>query len=102
MVIDYRQLNNITVKDRYPIPLLEDLIEMLSGSKIFSKLDLFSAYQQLSVVPEDRHKTALTTKFGLYEWRVLPFGLANAPSAFRRMMDDVFARNPQLHKVCVV
>jgi hypothetical protein len=102
MVIDYRDLNNNTIKDRYPIPLLEDLIDMLSGSKVFSKLDLFSAYQQLSVAPEDRHKTAFTTKFGLYEWRVLPFGLANAPSAFMRMMDGVFARNPELKKFCVV
>jgi hypothetical protein len=102
MCIDYRAVNRITVKDRYPLPHIEDLFNGLEGSTVFSKLDLASGYHQIRIAPGDRQKTAFTTKFGLYEWRVLPFGLANAPSQFMRMMDRVLAGTPELRRYVAV
>jgi hypothetical protein len=100
MCIDYRAVNRITVKDRYPLPHIEDLFNGLEGSKVFSKLDLASGYHQTRIAPGDRQKTAFTTKFGLYEWRVLPFGLANAPSQFMRMMDGLLT--PEMRRFVAI
>jgi hypothetical protein len=96
MVIDYRELNKLTKKDRYPLPLIDDLMDGLEGSRVFSKMDLASGYNQLGIAEEDRHKTAFVTKFGLFEWTVVPFGLANAPAFFMRWMDEILQANPHL------
>jgi hypothetical protein len=82
--IDYRAVNAITVKDRYPLPHIEDLLNSMHGSCWFTKLNLVAGYHQIRIATADRQKTAFTTTFCLYEWRVLLFGLANAPSQFMR------------------
>jgi hypothetical protein len=87
--MDYRDLNVITTRDRYRLPYIEDLIDRLHGSRVFTKLDLASGYHQLRIHPDDRHKTAFVAPGGFYEWRVIAFGLANAPSAFMRAMHRV-------------
>lgn len=88
--VDYRKLNERTVKDAYPLPRIDMCLDCLSSAKIFSTVDLQSAYMQLEVVEEDRHKTAFITKSGLWEYNVLPFGLCNAPSSFQRCMELIF------------
>jgi len=87
--MDYRTVNAITVKDRYPLPHIEDLLNSMHGSCWFTKLDLGAGYYQIRIATADRQKTAFTTTFDLYEWRVLPFGLANAPNQFMRMMNGI-------------
>jgi len=90
MCVDYRSLNEATVKDAYPLPLIDEIFDRLKSAKYFSKLDLRSGYHQLKMKPEDTHKTAFRTPYGSFEFLVLPFGLSNAPGAFMRMMDKVF------------
>ena len=87
--IDYRRLNDVTRKDAYPLPHINETIKTLSGAGWFSTLDLASGYWQVSVAPEDRPKTAFTTRKGLFQWRVMPFGLSNAPATFSRLMELV-------------
>jgi len=87
---DYRQLNAITIKDEYPLPLIRDVTTRLGLSKIFSKIDLEKAYHQLTVAPEDVCKTAIITPFGLFEYLKMPFGLKNAAASFQRHMDNLF------------
>jgi transposase InsO family protein len=88
--VDYRRLNAITLRDRYPIPLISDLIRSLSTAKIFSLMDLRGAYNLLRIKKGDEPKTAFVCKFGQYEFNVMPFGLVNAPSCFQAMMDKLF------------
>ena len=89
MYIDYRELNKLTVKNRYPLPRINDLFDQLQGSTHYSKIDLRSGYHQLSVRQEDVPKTAFRTRYGHYEFLVIPFGLANALTAFMDLMNRV-------------
>jgi len=89
MCVDYRGLNAITAKDRHPLPYIEDLLDKLHGAGVFTKLDLASGYHQVQVHSDDCHKTAFIAPDGSYEYKVIPFRLANAPAAFMRMMHKI-------------
>ena len=100
MCIDYQQINKVTVKNKYPLPRIEDLFDQLRGASVFSKIDLRSRYYQLWVKEVDVPKTAFKTRYGHYEFLVMPFRLTNAPAAFMDLMNRVF--HPYLDQFVMV
>lgn len=91
MCCDWRKLNAQTIKSRYPLPRIDELLDALQGAEYFSSLDLQSGYHQILIQPEDAPKTAFTTPFGHYQWKVMSFGLCNAPAIFQETMNKVLA-----------
>jgi hypothetical protein len=100
MCVNYRPLNEVTIKNKYLLPWIDLLFDQLVGAKLFSKIDLWSGYHQIRVRPEDIPKTAFTTRYGLYEYLVMSFGLTNAPAHFTYLMNSMFM--PELDKFVVV
>jgi hypothetical protein len=90
MCVDYRSLNDVTIKNKYPLPRIEDLFDQMRGARVFSKIDLKSGYHRMKIRPSDIPKTTFSTRYGLYEFTVMMFGLTNAPAHFMNLMNKVF------------
>jgi hypothetical protein len=90
MCVDYRSLNEVTIKNKYPLPRIEDLFDQMKGASVFSNIDLRSRYHQLKIRESDIPKIAFRTRYGLYEYTVMSFGLTNAPAYFMYLMNKVF------------
>ncbi len=97
--MDFHALNRVTEKDRYPLPLISDLLTSPAPARIYSKIDLKHAYHLVRIAEGDEPKTAFHTCYGSYEWQVMPFGLSNAPAAFQRFINEVLG---DLMDVCMV
>jgi hypothetical protein len=100
LCIDYRPLNAVAIKNKYPLPRIDVLFDQLVGAKVFSKIDLCSGYHQIKIRASDVPKTTFSTRYGLYEYLVMSFGLTNAPTYFMYLMNSVFM--PELNKIVVV
>jgi hypothetical protein len=92
LCVDYCKLNEVTIKNKYPLPKIEDLFDQLNGAKVFSKIDLRTGYHQLKVRESDIPKTAFTTRYGLFEYTIMSFSLTNAPAYFMNLMNKVFMK----------
>ena len=90
MCVDYRGLNKVTIKNRYPLPLISELLNQLGQAKIYTKIDLRGAYNLVRVKEGDECKTAFRTRYGHFEYFVMPFGLTNAPAIFQHLMNNIF------------
>jgi len=90
LVADYRSFKKYTIKNHYPLPQIEELLDTLKGAKWFTKLDLTTHYHQVRMNPDDVWKTTFKTKFGHFEWKVIPFGLTNTPTTFMRFINHIF------------
>jgi hypothetical protein len=90
MYVDYRSLNDVTIKNKYPLPRIEDLFEQMRGSRVFSKIHLRSGYHQMNIRPSDIPKTTFSSRYGLYEFTVMSFGLTNVPAYFMNLTNKVF------------
>ena len=97
MCVDYRSLNEVTIKNKYPLPRIDDLFDQLRGACVFSKIDLRSSYHPLKIHATKIPKIAFTTRYGLYEYTVMSFGLTNAPAYFMYLMNKVFVTPSVLH-----
>jgi hypothetical protein len=100
LCVDYRPLNAVTIKNKYPLPRIDILFNQLAGAQVFSKIDLHSGYHQIKIPDEDIPKTTFSTRYGLYEYLVMSFGLTNAPAHFMYLMNSVFM--PELDKFVMV
>jgi hypothetical protein len=100
LCVNYRPLNAVTIKNKYPLQCIKKLFDQLAGARVFSKIDLHSSHHQINIRVEDIPKTAFTTRYGLYEYLVISFGLMNVPAHFMYLMNSVFM--PDLDKFVVV